>query len=136
MPVITLSKFDVSGLSDRAMEVMRTAVLHAEKNRLIQLHRMRIETFCQMAGLPPMPSANFWLLLREASKVLVIVENIDTNNKCRDFPAHSWPLFNGVWVDGEEVIFEICNRTFDEGLLAVLTNLRPYRWRTCQGRPR
>lgn len=123
MTVLVLSKFDVTGLSVRALKVMRAALLHAEKNRLVQLHRMRIETFCELAGFPLTSVASFWQLLREASRTLVIVQNIDTSNLRRDvLPGCSWPVFNGIWIDGRDVIFEVCNRTLDDGLLATLPN--------------
>lgn len=133
MTVLVLSEFDVTGLSVRALKVMRAALLHAEKNRPVQLHRMGIEAFCELAGFPLTSVATFWQLLREASRTLVIVQNIDTSSRrCDVLPGGSWPVFNGVWIDGCDVIFEVCNRTFDDGLLATLPNLRPSSRRSSQ----
>jgi hypothetical protein len=97
MTVLVLSKFDVSRLSAGGLKVMRAALVHAEKNRRVRLQRMRIDAFCKLAGLPLISTADFWPLLREASRTLVIVENIDTSNaRHKILPGRSWPVFDGV----------------------------------------
>lgn len=126
MTGLVVSTFVVSGVSAAALDIMKTAVLHAEANRRVRRHRMSIDVFCCRAGLPPLPVELFWSLLREACRALVIVKGIDTSDPTRDdLPYSSWPVFGGVWIDGDEVMFEVSNRTFDSGLLASLHSLQP-----------
>lgn len=126
MAVIVVSTFEVSGLSAPALDILKAAVLYAQQNRPAQMHTMNVDAFCYLAGLPPTPVEHFWSLLKEACRALLIVEGIDTSDPHReDLPSSSWPVFDGVWIDGCEVMFEVCKRTFTEGLLSDLPNLRP-----------
>lgn len=105
---------------------MKTAVLHAEENRRVRTHKMSIDAFCQMGGLQSTPVEQFLSLLREACRALVMVEGVDTSDPRRDdLPYSSWPVFDGVWIEGNDLMFEICNRSFDSGVLASLPNLKP-----------
>lgn len=129
---LVISKFEVAGMSAAALDVMKTAVLYAAENRRVRTHKMSIVAFCQRGGFQSTPVEQFWSLLREACRAVVIVEGVDTSELGRDdLPYSSWPVFDGVWIDGNDVMFEICNRSFDSGVLASLPNLRPI---TSQGR--
>jgi hypothetical protein len=126
MAVLVVSTFEVSGLSAPALAMMKAAVLHAKKNQRVQKHTMSIGEMCHLAGLPSIPAKRFWSVLTEACGALGIVEAVDTSAPDRgDLPYLSWPVFDGVSVDGCDVTFAVCNRSFDEALMASLPKLQP-----------
>lgn len=131
MAEIVVSKFEVSGLSGPALDILKAAVLYAKENRPARMHKMCVDVFCRLAGLPPTPVEHFRLLLGEACSALVIIEAVETSALNRDdSPYLSCQVFDRACMDGCDVMFEICNLTFDGGLLAALTHLQPSRQRT------
>jgi hypothetical protein len=92
---------------------------------------MNVDAFCRLAGLPPTPVEHFRSLLGEACGALVIIEAVDTLALDRgDSPYLSCQVFDRAYMDGCDVIFEVCNLTFDGGLLAALGHLQPSKQRT------
>jgi hypothetical protein len=128
MAELVVRTFDVSSLSAQALSVMKAAVLYAEKNRQARTHTMSIDEFCRLAGLPSFCVDSFQSLLREACGALAIVQAIDTSAPDKDdLPYCSWPVFDRVSLMGCDVTFGICNLSFDEGILACLANIEPFR---------
>lgn len=126
MAVLVVNTFEVVKLTPPALRMLKAAVLYAEENRQIQMHRMTIDAFCHLAGLPPLPVKRFWSLLGEACCALAIVEAVDTSAPDRDdLPYSSWPVFETVCIDGCDVMFRVCNETFDDACLVGLRDLRP-----------
>jgi hypothetical protein len=126
MPELVVSTFDVSSLSDAALELMKAAVQHAYKNQRVRLHTMKSAEICSLAGLPPMTIDDFHTLLLEACRALVIVEVVDSASPSRDdLPYASWQVFKEVRFCDSDVTFEISNHTLDEMLMASLPLLRP-----------
>lgn len=125
MAVLVVSTFEISGLTAPALNILKAAVRYAKENQWIQTHTMSIDAFCNLAGLQSLPVEHFWSLLREASGVLAIVEEVDTSAPNRvDLPYASWPVFGAVCIDGGDVMFEVCDHTFRAELLGVLQNLQ------------
>lgn len=121
MTKMTIFEFKMDGISSPALEVFKAAVMHAQKNRCIRLHTMSITEFCRLAGLPGKSSSDIRMILKEARRVLAVVEVVDTSLPNRDdLPYSSWPVFSKALIDDSSVLFEICHRTFDERLLSRL----------------
>lgn len=128
MAELTIIEFEMDKLTAPALSVFKAAVMHAQKNRGIRLHRIPITVFCRLAGIPGLSSKEIQILLNEARKVLAIREVIDTASPNRDdLPYLSWPVFTMVLVDELNVSFEICQRTFDERLLSRLPDLKVFK---------
>jgi len=122
MPELVVSTFDVSVLSDVALQLMKAAVQHAYKHRRSKVHEMQRAELCSLAGLPLMTTEDFHALMLEACKALVV----DSSSPSRDdLPYASWQVFKEVWFSDSRVSFEIGNGTFDETIMAGLPLLRP-----------
>lgn len=125
MPELVVSTFDVSVLSDVALQLMKAAVQHAYKNQGAKAHDMQGAELCRLAGLPLMTTDDFHALMLEACKALVVVEVIDSSCPSRDdLPYASWQVFKEVRFSDSRVSFEIGNGTFDETLMSSLSLLR------------
>lgn len=126
MAELVVSTFDVSALSDAALELMKVAVQHAYKNLQVRRHTIKSAELCSLAGLPPMAIDDFQTLLVEVCQALVIVEVIDSAVPSRDdLPYASWQVFEEVQLCEAQVTFKIGNHNRIEMLMARLPLLRP-----------
>lgn len=124
MAELVIAEFEVDRLSAPALNILKAAVFHAEKNRTIRLQTMSIKAFCGLAGIRSQSVTEFSSLLREASCALGTIEVIDTVFPERDdMPYTAWPVFSEVGVAGLNVFYAICDLTFDERLLTKLHSL-------------
>ena len=121
MSQLIISRFDVIDLSIDALRILRAAVRHAYENQSVRKHTMRIDIFCDLAGLPATTSERFLVLLKEVRKALVEIDLVDTKLRKRDdSPYISWPVFEEVRIQGARVIFEVYSDTLTENILAIL----------------
>ena len=128
MVMLVVSTFEVSGLTAPALAMLKAAVQYAKENHREDMHKMSIDAFCHLAGLPFLPMEPFRLLLKEACRAVAIVETVDVSaQSSSDLPYSSWPVFDRAGIDGEDVIFQVCKYTFCDELLVALQNLRPSR---------
>lgn len=126
MPELVVSAFDVSVLSDVALQLMKAAVQHAYRHQREEVHKMQRAELCSLAGLPLMTTEDFYASMLEACKALVVVEVIDSSSPFRDdLPYASWQVFKEVRFSDSCVSFEIGNGTFGEALMASLPLLKP-----------
>jgi hypothetical protein len=124
MAELVIAEFEVARLTAPALNILKAAVFHAEKNRSVRLQTMSIKAFCGLAGIRSRSATEFSSLLREASFAKGIIEVIDTRFPDRDdMPYTTWAVFSEVGVASLNVSFAICDLTFDERLLTKLHSL-------------
>lgn len=125
MPEIISLEFDTKALSPKALQVLKTAVSIALRNRCVTLHHVPIADFCELANLPNTTSPVLLRkLLSEAAKVLGSVEVTDTDGENEDLPWGSWPVFNETYVSDEHISFEISRPMYQQEVHAPLLGRR------------
>ena len=125
MPEINSLEFDTKALSPAALQVLKTAVSIALRNRCVTLNHVPIADFCELANLPNTTSpALLRKLMSEATKVLGSVEVTDTDGENEDLPWGSWPIFNETYVSDEHISFEISHPMYKQEVHAPLLGSR------------
>ena len=107
MTQVMVTELDLNGLSAAGFNVLKAALKYACDHTDVKCHEVSLDVFGSLAGIGELSVEEAKLLLREAQRVVVSMEVVDTESRTsQDGQFFSSPMLGLTAVTSSSVVFE------------------------------
>lgn len=126
MTQVIITEFDLDGLSAAGLKVLKAALKYACDHTDVKCHELSLEVFGRLAGIGELSVEEAKRLLREAQRVLVRMEVVDTESRTRqDGQFFSSPMLGLTAATSSSVVFEVEDEVLHYSVLEKVLALAP-----------
>ena len=126
MTQVIVTELDLNGLSAAGLKVLMAALKYAWDHTEVKCHELSLDVFGSLAGIGEFSVEEAKQLLREAQRVVVSMELLDTESRTsQDGQFFSSPMLGFTATTSSSVVFEVDDEVLHYSVLEKVFALAP-----------